>query len=560
MVLTGAQIVMECLLEQGVDTVFGYPGGAVLNIYDALYEYRDRIRHVRTAHEQGAAHAADGYARSTGKTGVVIATSGPGATNLVTGIATAYMDSVPMVAITGNVNLNLLGLDSFQEVDITGITMPITKHNYIVKDVHDLAQTLREAFQIAGSGRKGPVLVDIPKDITGQTCEFERSAPLPPLPHDFPVAERFEKALEMISRAQRPFLYAGGGVISSEAAPELAAFAEKLDAPVACSLMCQGGFDQANRRYMGMLGMHGTNTAALAIKNCDLFVAVGTRFSDRVLCNAGLFARHCPIIQIEIDTAEFNKNIEVQLKVKGDAKEILQKLNEMLPQQEHTEWMDQVAAWKQEFPLIQKERTPHAVTPQQVMETLDRLTDDDAIIATEVGQNQMWAAQFYTFRKPRTFLSSGGLGTMGFGLGAALGAKVGNPDRQVINVAGDGSFHMNLNELATAAAYHIPFLELVLNNEVLGMVRQWQKLFYGHRFSQTDVDTATDFPALARAFGLKAYSIETDDQVEPVLREALAEAQKGPVLVDCRINRDVNVLPMVPAGASVESPILEMDD
>ena len=560
MVLTGAQIVMECLLEQGVDTVFGYPGGAVLNIYDALYEYRDRIRHVRTAHEQGAAHAADGYARSTGKTGVVIATSGPGATNLVTGIATAYMDSVPMVAITGNVNLNLLGLDSFQEVDITGITMPITKHNYIVKDVHDLAQTLREAFQIAGSGRRGPVLVDIPKDITSQTCEFERSAPLPPLPHDFPVAERFEKALEMISRAQRPFLYAGGGVISSEAAPELAAFAEKLDAPVACSLMCQGGFDQANRRYMGMLGMHGTNTAALAIKNCDLFVAVGTRFSDRVLCNAGLFARHCPIIQIEIDTAEFNKNIEVQLKVKGDAKEILQKLNEMLPQQEHTEWMDQVAAWKQEFPLIQKERTPHAVTPQQVMETLDRLTDDDAIIATEVGQNQMWAAQFYTFRKPRTFLSSGGLGTMGFGLGAALGAKVGNPDRQVINVAGDGSFHMNLNELATAAAYHIPFLELVLNNEVLGMVRQWQKLFYGHRFSQTDVDTATDFPALARAFGLKAYSIETDDQVEPVLREALAEAQKGPVLVDCRINRDVNVLPMVPAGASVESPILEMDD
>ena len=560
MVLTGAQIVMECLLEQGVDTVFGYPGGAVLNIYDALYEYRDRIRHVRTAHEQGAAHAADGYARSTGRTGVVIATSGPGATNLVTGIATAYMDSVPMVAITGNVNLNLLGLDSFQEVDITGITMPITKHNYIVKDVHDLAQTLREAFQIAGSGRRGPVLVDIPKDITGQTCEFERSAPLPPLPHDFPVAERFEKALEMISRAQRPFLYAGGGVISSEAAPELAAFAEKLDAPVACSLMCQGGFDQANRRYMGMLGMHGTNTAALAIKNCDLFVAVGTRFSDRVLCNAGLFARHCPIIQIEIDTAEFNKNIEVQLKVKGDAKEILQKLNEMLPQQEHTEWMDQVAAWKQEFPLIQKERTPHAVTPQQVMETLDRLTDDDAIIATEVGQNQMWAAQFYTFRKPRTFLSSGGLGTMGFGLGAALGAKVGNPDRQVINVAGDGSFHMNLNELATAAAYHIPFLELVLNNEVLGMVRQWQKLFYGHRFSQTDVDTTTDFPALARAFGLKAYSIETDDQVEPVLREALAEAQKGPVLVDCRINRDVNVLPMVPAGASVESPILEMDD
>ena len=558
MVLTGAQIVMECLLEQGVDTVFGYPGGAVLNIYDALYEYRDKITHIRTAHEQGASHAADGYARSTGKTGVCIATSGPGATNLVTGIATAYMDSVPMVAITGNVNLNLLGLDSFQEVDITGITMPITKHNYIVKDVRDLAQTLREAFQIAGSGRKGPVLVDIPKDITGQKCEYERRDPLPPLPHDFPVEERFSSALELIARAERPFLYCGGGVLSSEAEEELARFAKLLDAPVACSLMCQGGFDQADPRYMGMLGMHGTNTAALAIKSCDLFVAVGTRFSDRVLCNAGLFARHCPIIQIEIDTAEFNKNIEVQLKVKGDAKEILEKLNSLLPQQSHPQWMEQIAAWQREFPLVQKPRTPGAVTPQQVIETLDRLTADDTIICTEVGQNQMWAAQFYTYRKPRTFVSSGGLGTMGFGLGAAIGAKIANPEKTVVNIAGDGSFHMNLTELATAAAYNVPVIELILNNEVLGMVRQWQKLFYGSRFSQTDVDTKTNFPALAEAFGLKAYTISTADEVEPVLRDALA--QTGPVLIDCHIDHDVNVLPMVPAGASVESPILEMDN
>ncbi|HIU30697.1 MAG TPA: biosynthetic-type acetolactate synthase large subunit [Candidatus Caccousia avistercoris] len=557
MLLTGAQIVMECLLEQGVDTVFGYPGGAVLNIYDALYEYRDRINHVRTAHEQGAAHAADGYARSSGKTGVCIATSGPGATNLVTGIATAYMDSVPLVAITGNVNLNLLGLDSFQEVDITGITMPITKHNYIVKDVQDLAPVLREAFQIAGSGRKGPVLVDIPKDITSAKCEYERRAPLPPLPHDFPPEERFAQALDMIQRAERPFLYCGGGVISSGAAGELKLFAEKLDAPVACSLMCQGGFDQADPRYMGMLGMHGTNTAALAIKNCDLFVAVGTRFSDRVLCNAGLFARHCSIIQIEIDTAEFNKNIEVQLKVKGDAAEILQQLNRLLPQQDHREWMAQVDAWKKEFPLVQQAKDDSGLTPQYVLETLDRLTGSSAIIATEVGQHQMWAAQFYTFRRPRQFVSSGGLGTMGFGLGAAIGAQIANPDQQVVNVAGDGSFHMNLNELATAVAYNVPIVELVFNNTVLGMVRQWQKLFYDNRFSQTDVDVSTNFPALAEAFGMKAFTIAKKEDVEPVLREALA--LRRPVLIDCRINKDINVLPMVPAGASVESPILSMD-
>ena len=557
MVLTGAQVIMECLLEQGVDTVFGYPGGSVLNIYDALYEYRDRINHIRTAHEQGAAHAADGYARSSGKTGVCIATSGPGATNLVTGIATAYMDSVPVVAITGNVNLDLLGLDSFQEVDITGITMPITKHNFLVKDVRKLADTIRAAFRIANSGRKGPVLVDIPKDLTAQKVEF-----LPPAPpeqekhHLFPFEQRFEQALQMLEKAERPFVYAGGGVIASGASEALKTFAERLDAPVACSLMCQGGFDQTDSRYMGMLGMHGTNTAALAIKNCDLFVAVGTRFSDRVLCNAKSFAQHCPIIQIDIDSAEFNKNIDVDLKLKGDAREILEELNRRLPQHTHADWMANIAGWKAAYPLCQTASDPNGVTPQEVLETLSDLTSDDAIICTDVGQHQMWAAQFYRFRHPRQFISSGGLGTMGFGLGAALGAQVANPDARVINIAGDGSFHMNCNELATAVAYNIPVMELVFNNSVLGMVRQWQKLFYDNRFSQTDLDKNTDFVKLAEAFGAKAFVIQTKADIRPVLEQALA--LREPVLIDCRIDKDVNVLPMVPAGASVESPILEM--
>ena len=557
MVLTGAQIIMECLLEQGVDTVFGYPGGAVLNIYDALYEYRDRINHVRTAHEQGAAHAADGYARSSGRTGVCIATSGPGATNLVTGIATAYMDSVPMVAITGNVNLDLLGLDSFQEVDITGITMPVTKHNFLVKDVRKLADTIRQAFQIAGSGRKGPVLVDIPKDITAQKTAFLR--PAPPVAeqhHLFPFEARFEQAVEMLQNASRPFIYAGGGVIAAEAFDALKAFADRLDAPVSCSLMCQGGYDQTDSRYMGMLGMHGTNTSALAIKNCDLFVAVGTRFSDRVLCNAKLFAQHCAIIQIDIDSAEFNKNIDVDLKLKGDAREILEELNHRLPPQAHADWMKDIAAWNAAYPLSQSVADPDGVTPQAVLETLDELTHSDAFICTDVGQHQMWAAQFYRFRRPRHFISSGGLGTMGFGLGAALGAQVANPDACVVNIAGDGSFHMNCNELATAVAYNIPVVEIVFNNSVLGMVRQWQKLFYDNRFSQTDLDKNTDFVKLAEAFGAKAFRIRAKADIRPVLEQALA--LREPVLIDCLIGKDVNVLPMVPAGASVESPILEM--
>ena len=556
MQLTGAQIIMECLLEQGVDTVFGYPGGSVLNIYDALYEYRDRINHIRTAHEQGAAHAADGYARSTGKTGVCIATSGPGATNLVTGIATAYMDSVPMVAITGNVSRPLLGLDSFQEVDITGITMPVTKHNYLVKNIEDLADTIRKAFLIAGTGRKGPVLVDIPKDVTAQKYEYTPRKPLPAPKGDFPYEERFEQALEMLRKSERPFIYTGGGLIAAEAFDEMKEFAELLDAPVSSSLMCQGGYDQNDPRYIGMLGMHGTNTAALAIKNCDLLIAVGTRFSDRVLCNANLFAQHCPIIQIEIDTAEFNKNIDVDLKMKGDAKEILAHLNELLSQCQHKLWMEQIAEWKELYPLVQEASSEDEVMPQEVIETLDRLTDSKAILVTEVGQHQMWTAQFYQFRSPRHFISSGGLGTMGFGLGAAIGAQVANPDKRVINMAGDGSFHMNCNELATVAQYNIPIIELIFNNQVLGMVRQWQKLFYNNHFSQTTLDQKTNYEMLAQAFGVKALTISRKSEIEPVLKEALSLHE--PVLINCHIDPDVNVLPMVPAGGSVEDPILEM--
>ena len=557
MLLTGAQIVMECLLEQGVDTVFGYPGGSVLNIYDALYEYKDKIRHIRTCHEQAAAHAADGWARSTGKTGVCIATSGPGATNLVTGIATAYMDSVPMVAITGNVTRDLLGLDSFQEVDITGITMPVTKHNYLVKDAGDLADTLRKAFLIAGSGRKGPVLVDIPKDVTAQKAEFTRMDAPAKMPwKHFPSDSSLACAAEMIKKSKKPFFYCGGGIISGEAENEAKEFAETIDAPVACSLMCQGGFDQSDARYLGMLGMHGTKASAEAMKNCDLFIAAGTRFSDRVLCNANLFGQHCKIIQIDIDPAEFGKNIEVDLKLKGDVKPVLGRLCGLLQPVKHSEWMARNMRCKKDYPLRQHCAAPGTVLPKDVLETLCSLTGGEAVIATEVGQHQMWAAQFYTCKKPRTFISSGGLGTMGFGLGAAIGAKMANPGKKVINIAGDGSFHMNCAELATLSRYCIPVIELVFNNSTLGMVRQWQKLFYSGRFSETDIDGGTDYTMLAGAFGVQAFTISEKSEIEPVLKKALG--LNRPVLINCLIGKDVNVLPMVPAGASVEDPILEM--
>lgn len=556
--LTGAEIVVECLLEQGVDTVFGYPGGAVLNLYDALYEYSGKIRHILTAHEQGAAHAADGYARSTGKVGVVIATSGPGATNLVTGIATAYMDSVPMVAITGNVGTGLLGLDSFQEVDITGITMPITKHNFIVKDITKLADTIRQAFEIAMSGRPGPVLVDIPKDITVKRTEF--------LPRTIKPVDNYRAnmtnddlcvALDLLANAKKPFIYTGGGVIASNASESVKKFVDLYDAPVSSSLMGQGGFDNTDPRYIGMLGMHGTVTASKAVTDCDLFVALGTRFSDRVICDVKSFAPNARILQVEIDPAEVNKNIKVDHQLIGDVRYILDKINAVLQPKQHPDWMKQIMQWKVEFPLHMEEADEESVTPQYVLETLHELTNGEAIITTEVGQHQMWAAQFYDVKHPRCFISSGGLGTMGYGFGAALGAQVGNPDKRVINIAGDGSFHMNCNELVTAYKQNIPMIELLFNNNVLGMVRQWQRLFYGKRFSQTTLDRGTDYVKLAEAYNVRGYRITKKSEVREVLEKALSE--RTPALIECQIDRDINVLPMVPAGGAINRPILDIE-
>ncbi len=540
-------------MEQGVDTVFGYPGGSVLNIYDALYEYSDKIRHILTAHEQGASHAADGYARSTGRTGVVIATSGPGATNLVTGLATANMDSVPVVAITGNVGCSSLGLDSFQEVDITGVTIPITKHNYIVKDISKLADTIREAFYLANSGRKGPVLIDVPKDVTAAVCEYTPQKPASIPVENHTTVHELERAAAMIMEAKRPFVYTGGGVIASEAEEPVLELVNRMDAPVSSSLMGQGSFDNTDPRYMGMLGMHGTVTAAKAIENCDLFVGLGTRFSDRVIGDKATFAKNAKILQIDIDPAEVNKNISVDLALIGDVKAVLEQLLPLLPQQNHGEWMEQIQSWKKEYPLVMTADDPEAVTPQDVIETLDELTKGEAIIATEVGQHQMWAAQFYKFRHPRSFVSSGGLGTMGYGFGAAMGAQVGNPDKRVINIAGDGSFHMNCNELVTAYKFQIPMIELLFNNNVLGMVRQWQRLFYGRRFSQTTLDRGTDYMLLAQAYHIKGLRITKKSDIRPVLEEALSLHE--PVLIECVIDRDINVLPMVPAGADITKPI-----
>lgn len=557
MKLNGANVLLECFLEQGVDTVFGYPGGAVLNIYEALYQYSDKIKHIITAHEQGACHAADGYSRSTGRTGVVIATSGPGATNLVTGIATAYMDSIPLVAITGNVPTGLLGLDSFQEVDITGITMPITKHNYIVKDVTKLADIIREAFYIANEGRKGPVLIDIPKDITALTCEFEPKKPKEIITHNpAEITEQIDEAIKMINESKKPYIYAGGGVVSCNAVDELKQFVEKVQAPVSLSLMGQCAFDNTNPLFIGMLGMHGTKTSSLVIGECDLMIVVGSRFSDRVTCNINTFAKTTKVIHIEIDPAEVNKNVCVDHKVVGDINYILHALNNKLNVLNHDEWLNKIAKWKAEFPLHQVGNTEEDVLPQYVIETLDELTNGEAIISTEVGQHQMWAAQYYNYRNARSFASSGGLGTMGYGLGSSIGCKIGNPDKKVINIAGDGSFFMNCNELSTLAKFKIPVIELVFDNNVLGMVRQWQRLFYAKHFSQTTLDRGTDYMKLAEAFGLKGYTISKKSEVREVLQKALND--NCPVLIDCRIDKDINVLPMVPAGASVDSPILEI--
>ena len=561
MLLNGSQIIVETLIEQGVDTIFGYPGGAVLNIYDALYDASDRIRHILTSHEQHAGHAADGYSRTTGKTGVVLATSGPGATNLVTPIATAYMDSIPMVAITGNVGQSLLGLDSFQEINITGVTKPVTKANFQVTDVTKLADTIREAFFIANDGRKGPVLIDIPKDITAAKCEFEHK-PIKEHTPSFDEAAALQAA-EMIAAAQRPFIFAGGGVTLSHGEAELKRLADLSDAPVSLSLMGLTAIDNTDERYLGMLGMHGTKTSALAAANADVIIAVGTRFSDRVTCSTDSFAeniKNAKVIHIECDPKEFDKNVRADLRVFGDARLVTAFINEQLSKKQkisHPEWMSQISEWKAQYPLQEKESHPEEITPKYLLETLAELTGRECIITTEVGQHQMWTAEYFPFKEPGTFATSGGLGTMGYGFGAAIGAQVGNPGKRVINIAGDGSFYMNLAELSTLAKYDLPVIELIFNNTVLGMVRQWQKLFYKEHYSQTTLEKNTDFEMLAHSFGVEAVTIEKKSEVREKLQQALDMNRS--VLVNCRIGMDVNVLPMVPAGASVTQPILEIN-
>lgn len=553
----GATILMECLLEQQVDTVFGYPGGAVLNIYDALYAYRDRIRHVMTAHEQGAAHAADGYARATGRVGVCIATSGPGATNLVTGIATAYMDSVPMVAITGNVAVPLLGRDSFQEVDITGITMPVTKHNFIVKHVEELADTVRKAFLIARSGRPGPVLIDIPKDVTGAQTEYE---PLPREPRRTPAPpkeERLRMTLELLSSCRKPLIYFGGGVILSEAEKPLLELAEKADIPVCASMMGLGGFPAGHRLWLGMVGMHGTLAANRAARECDLLLVCGARFSDRVAGSRNGFAPNAQVVHLDIDHAEFDKNVPAAVRVAGDLSDSLAALAARTAPADHTPWVDSITALRRE-PAAAPVDPDSIPDPLAILQTLRRLTPDDTIVATDVGQHQMWTAQHFPFTQPRTLLTSGGLGTMGYGLGAAIGAQCGMPERRVVLISGDGSFHMNLNELTTLASYELPVVVLVMNNQVLGMVRQWQKVFYENRFSSTDPHRKTDLVKLAEAFGCTGLRIARASDILPVLQAALDK--RGPVVVDCRISPDANVLPMIPPGGTVEDMIESMDN
>ena len=557
MKLTGADIICECLLEQGVDTVFGYPGGAVLNIYDALYKYSDRITHILSSHEQGAAHAADGYARTTGKCGVVIATSGPGATNLVTGIATAYMDSIPMVAITGNVSNDLLARDSFQEVDICGITLPVTKHNFIVKNVNDLANVIRKAFRIAMSGRKGPVLIDIPKDVTGAKCEYTKEIPEKAENPLFSEAADFTAAAEAVNAAKRPMIYMGGGVVSADAEKQLLEFAEKIDCPVASSVMGLGGFPSSHRLFIGTIGMHGGYETGKATDNCDLIIAVGARFSDRVAGDRKKFGKDATIIQLDIDKAEINKNVRIDHSLVGDLKDTLQKLTESVEKAEHNEWTSMLSEWAKKSAVTETPKSDSYAHPYHVIDLVRSMTDDDDIIVTDVGQHQMWVSQRYSFEKPRKWCTSGGLGTMGYGMGAAIGAAVANPDRKVVLFTGDGSFHMNLNELATVCSYNLNVTIVVLNNTVLGMVRQWQKLFYGCRFSQTDPHRKTDFAAVAEAFGVKGMRIHNDDDAEQVLRDAISV--KGPVLVDCRISPDENVLPMIPPGKTVDDMITEME-
>ena len=546
MQLTGSQILIECLKEQGVDTVFGYPGGAILNVYDELYKHSDEIKHILTSHEQGASHAADGYARATGKVGVCFATSGPGATNLVTGIATAYMDSVPVVAITCNVGVPLLGKDSFQEIDIVGVTLPITKHNFIVKDVNKLADVIRDAFRIAKEGRPGPVLIDIPKDVTAKMADYEYKTPVVPEVNKNIDSNEIAEAIDMIKKARKPFVFVGGGSIISGASAEIAEFVEKVDAPVCDTLMGKGAFDGTSERYTGMLGMHGTKTSNFGVMECDLLIVLGARFSDRVTGDTSKFASNARILQIDIDPAEINKNIKVDMSIVGDIKVVLEAINARLDKENHKEWMNHIYEMKKEYPLRYNK---DILTGPYLMEKIFEVTDGNAIITTEVGQHQMWAAQYYKYKEPRTFLSSGGLGTMGYGLGACIGAKLGRKDKIVINIAGDGCFRMNMNELATATRYNIPIIEIIVNNHVLGRVRQWQTLYYGQRYSYTVLEDQVDYVKVAEGLGAKAYRVETKEDFEAALKDAIA--MNIPCVLDCHIEKDDKVFPMVSPGASL---------
>ena len=549
MKLTGAEIVIECMKEQGVDTIFGYPGGAILNVYDALYKHSDEIRHILVSHEQGASHAADGYARATGRVGVCFATSGPGATNLVTGIATANIDSVPLVAITCNVGTALLGKDSFQEVNISEVVKPITKKSYIVMDINELADTIREAFVIAQSGRKGPVLVDIPKDLTAKETEYEPKTPVRIVPVTDTIDDAALKRIAaLIDASEKPYVFVGGGVVAAEASAELRELVYKIDAPVCDTLMGKGAFDGTDTHYTGMLGMHGTKTSNFGVSECDLLLAIGVRFSDRVYGNIKTFAEQAKIVHIDIDSKEINKNIKVDEHIIGDAKEVLKRLNALVGKNSHSEWLEKLAASKQRYPL---QYNTNALSGGGVVSEIYRQTNGEAIITTEVGQHQMWAAQFYQYKRPRTYITSGGLGTMGYGLGACIGAKAACPDKIVINIAGDGGFRMNMNELMTASRAGLPIIEVIIDNRVLGMVRQWQTLFYGGRYSHTVLDDGTDFVMLAKAMGCDACIVHTPDEFRDALKKAIGA--KKPTVIDCRIDRDENVYPMVAPGESIST-------
>ena len=555
MELTGSEILVQCLREQGVDTVFGYPGGCILNVYDALYKHSDEITHILTSHEQGASHAADGYARATGKVGVCMATSGPGATNLVTGIATAYMDSIPIIAITCNVAVSLLGRDSFQEIDIAGVTMPITKHNFIVKDVNKLADTVRRAFKIAKEGRPGPVLIDITKDVTANKAEYERKEPEQVKRiTDRIKAEDIETAVKMIEASKKPYVFVGGGAIASGADAQLNEFVHKIDSPVADTLMGKGAFNGTDPLYTGMLGMHGTKASNYGVSQCDLLVVVGARFSDRVYGNAKKFAANAKILQFDVDPAEINKNIKTDASVIGDVKVILEKLNEKLPQMNHNEWITEVKSYEEAHPMTYHKGV---LTGPYIIEKIYEATHGDAIISTEVGQHQMWAAQYYKYKAPRQLLTSGGLGTMGYGLGAAIGAKMARKDKLVFNIAGDGCFRMNMNEIATATRYNIPVIEVVVNNHVLGMVRQWQDLFYGQRYSQTVLNDRVDFAKVAEGLGAKGYTVSTCEEFDNAVKEAIE--LNIPVVIDAQIDKDDKVFPMVAPGAPISECFGEED-